>query len=156
MKYIQKEKDDDRCIFCAAAASADDEHNLVFYRGEHAFMILNRYPYTSGHVMCVPYMHKDRLWDLKEETRMEMMALINKAVKVLEVVYHPEGFNIGWNLGEIAGAGVADHLHAHIVPRWAGDTSFMTAVGNTRVLPESLDETYRRVKEAWENLEEKG
>jgi ATP adenylyltransferase len=150
MKYIQENKNDQGCIFCLAAESQNDAKNLVFYRGEHAFMILNRYPYTSGHVMCVPFSHQSQLWRLSRDMRVEMMDLINKTVQVLEAVYHPEGFNIGWNLGEVAGAGVADHLHAHIVPRWGGDTSFMTSLGHTRVLPEALDETYHRVKEAWE------
>lgn len=154
MKYIRQNNEDKECIFCVAAKGADDRENLIFYRGEDAFMILNRYPYTSGHVMCVPYVHEARLDDVTKETRGEMMELVNKAVEVLERVYKPEGFNIGLNLGEVAGAGVAEHLHIHIVPRWTGDTSFMTAVGDTRVLPESLSVTYQRVEEAWEALGE--
>jgi len=101
--------------------------------------------------MCVPHAHKRNLEDLTQETRMELMEDINKAVQVLQQLYQPEGFNVGINLGKVAGAGVAEHLHIHVVPRWGGDTSFMTSVGQTRVLPESLDETYQRVKEAWEN-----
>jgi ATP adenylyltransferase len=154
MKYIQENKDVEGCIFCLAAASDRDFDNLVFFRGENAFMILNRYPYTSGHVMCVPYAHQRHLQDLKRETRAEIMELVTKAVKVLQAVYQPDGFNIGLNLGEMAGAGIEQHLHMHIVPRWAGDTNFMSAIGETRVLPESLDETYRRVTQAWEDLEE--
>ena len=150
MKYILKNNENNDCIFCAAVEGGDDRENLVFYRGEHVFMILNRYPYTSGHVMCVPYDHQSRLADIPKEARGELMELVNKAVEVLQSVYSPEGFNIGLNLGEVAGAGVADHLHIHIVPRWTGDTSFMTALGDTRVLPESLPDTYKRVKEAWE------
>lgn len=150
MKYIKGDTKDAGCIFCMAAEGSDDRENLVFYRGQHVFMILNRYPYTSGHVMCVPYAHQAQLQDLLEETRIELMACMTKTVAVLQQVYEPEGFNVGLNLGAVAGAGVAEHLHIHIVPRWVGDTSFMTAVGDTRVLPESLDETYRRVKDAWE------
>lgn len=149
MKYIEKNDNEGACVFCLAAEGINDQNNLIFYRGQNVFMILNRFPYTSGHLMCVPYEHRSRLWDLTQETRHEMMDMINQSVRVLDDVYHPEGFNIGWNLGGIAGAGIADHLHAHIVPRWGGDTSFMTAIGETRVLPESLDETYSRVKEAW-------
>ena len=152
MKYIQQNNQDDGCIFCLAANGEDDRENLIFYRGGNAFMILNRYPYTSGHVMCVPYAHEARLRDVTKETRGELMEMVNKAVDVLQRVYEPEGFNIGLNLGQVAGAGVAEHLHIHIVPRWTGDTSFMTAVGDTRVLPESLPVTYQRVKEAWESF----
>jgi ATP adenylyltransferase len=154
MNYVKENHKTDECIFCAALNSGNDEENLVFYRGEHVFMILNRYPYTSGHVMCVPKIHEAELPCLSREARIEMMDLINKAVQVLDAVYHPEGFNIGWNLGEVAGAGIANHLHAHIVPRWCGDTSFMTTVGETRVIPESVKDTYRRVKEAWESYKE--
>jgi len=152
MKYIQNNSKNHDCIFCLAANKEDDAKQLVFYRGERVFMILNRYPYTSGHVMCVPYAHKRQLQDLTRETRMEMMENVNNAVQVLQQVYQPEGFNVGINLGKVAGAGVAEHLHIHILPRWGGDTSFITSVGQTRVVPEALDETYRRVKDAWERL----
>ena len=153
MKYIQEHHDYPGCVFCQAAAEPDGEENLIFHRGEHVFMILNRFPYTSGHVMCVPYAHVDRLHALSQEARAEMMEMTNKAIDVLQLVYKPEGFNVGLNLGEMAGAGVADHLHMHIVPRWGGDTNFMSTVGETRVLPESLTETYERVKTAWNNFQ---
>lgn len=152
MKYIQEQHDYKGCIFCLAAEAEDGLENLIFFRGEHNFMILNRYPYTSGHLMCVPYAHEERLQDLSRDARAEMMELATRAVDVLQVVYHPEGFNIGLNLGEMAGAGIAEHLHLHIVPRWGGDTNFMSAVGSTRILPESLEETYQRVKAAWEGF----
>lgn len=154
MKYILEHQDYDGCIFCLAAAEKDGEENLVFHRGDHCFMILNRYPYTSGHVMCVPYVHQSRLQNLTRQTRIEMIDFVSKAVEVLQSVYHPDGFNVGLNLGEMAGAGVADHLHMHIVPRWAGDTNFITVVGQARVLPETLSETYRKVKEAWDQFSE--
>jgi ATP adenylyltransferase len=153
MKYIQEHHDYPECIFCHAAEADDDENNLIFYRGERVFMILNRFPYTSGHVMCVPFAHVNKLHDMSREARVEMMEMSNKAVDVLQKVYNPEGFNLGLNLGEMAGAGLADHLHMHIVPRWGGDTNFITSVGETRVLPESLNETYDRVKQAWDEFE---
>ena len=152
MKYIQENQLEDECIFCHAAESEEDQKNLVFYRGEHVYMILNRYPYTSGHVMSVPYTHEARLHDLTEPTRAEMMELTSLAVQVLQGVYRPDGFNVGLNLGAMAGAGIEAHLHMHIVPRWAGDTNFMTSVGGTRVLPETLHDTFQRVKEAWKHF----
>ena len=151
MKYIQEHHDYPGCVFCQAAAEPDGWDNLIFHRGEHVFMILNRFPYTSGHVMCVPYAHVDRLHALSQAARAEMMEMTNQAIDVLQLVYKPEGFNVGLNLGEMAGAGVADHLHMHIVPRWGGDTNFMSTVGETRVLPELLSETYERVITAWDN-----
>jgi ATP adenylyltransferase len=152
MKYIQEHHDYPGCVFCLAAAEADGLDNLIFQRGKFVFMILNRFPYTSGHVMCVPYAHVDRLHALSQAARAEMMEMTNKAVDVLQQVYKPEGFNVGLNLGEMAGAGVADHLHMHIVPRWGGDTNFMSTLSATRVLPESLAETYERVKTAWDQF----
>ena len=149
MEYILEDHDKEGCIFCLAAEGGDDHKHLVFYRGEFNFMILNRYPYTSGHVMCVPYVHEAHLQGLNFEIRTEMMEMTTKAAAVLQSVYHPDGLNVGLNLGEMAGAGVEDNLHMHIVPRWAGDTNFMASIGNTRVLPESLPETYERVKAEW-------
>ena len=150
MKYIQGDRPGEGCVFCLAAESDDGLGNLVFHRGEGVFMILNRFPYTSGHVMCVPYAHVSNLQDLTPEVRSELMEMVTKAVTVLGSVYNPEGFNVGMNLGNIAGAGIADHLHMHIVPRWGGDTSFISILGGTRVLPESLEDSYQRIKDAWE------
>jgi ATP adenylyltransferase len=138
------------CVFCQALAQPQDgEENLIVTRGEKAFVILNRFPYTSGHLMILPYLHAPRLEDLDPETRAEMMELVSRGSQVLQEIYNPQGFNIGINMGEAAGAGIEEHIHIHIVPRWSGDTNFMTAVGETRVVPEPLDETYRRVKAAW-------
>ena len=148
MRYINAAKEKG-CVFCLAIKKEDGEDNQIVYRGEHAFVILNRFPYTSGSLMVLPYQHARDLSDLTPDTRAEMMELVTKASQVLTGVYHPEGFNIGINMGEAAGAGIEQHIHIHIVPRWNGDTNFMTAVGNTRVLPESLEETYHRVKAAW-------
>lgn len=149
MAYIRAFKKDG-CVFCQAMKqTADGEDNLIVVRGEHAFVILNRFPYTSGHLMILPYLHVPRLEDLDPETRAEMMELVTRGTQVLQQVYNPQGFNIGINMGEAAGAGIEEHIHLHIVPRWSGDTNFMSSVGETRVVPEPLDETYRRVKAAW-------
>lgn len=150
MTYIQSDKTENGCAFCLELERADGTDNLIFYRGQRAFIILNRYPYTSGHLMVVPYLHTSTLGDLDVATRGEMMELTNKAIEVLTKVYHPQGFNIGINLGEAAGAGITEHIHMHIVPRWTGDTNFMSSLGNTRVLPETLPDTYHRVKTEWE------
>ncbi len=112
-------------------------------------MILNRYPYTSGHIMVLPYVHVPTLDELKTETRAEMIELVSKGTQVLQSIYKPEGFNVGINIGEAAGAGIEEHIHIHIVPRWMGDTNFMSAVGETRMIPEDIKDTYSRVKAAW-------
>ncbi|PWH20352.1 MAG: HIT family hydrolase [Anaerolineae bacterium] len=153
MKYIQNHRRDAACIFCLAAAQADSPENLIIKRGEEVFVILNRFPYTSGHLMVVPYQHTAALEALTPACRAEMMELATASIEVLKRVYRPQGFNLGMNLGEPAGAGIADHLHLHIVPRWSGDTNFMSTVGQVRVLPEELEETYRRLKEVWEQIE---
>lgn len=152
MKYIQEHQGYEECVFCVAARAKDDGENLIFYRGTEVFIILNRFPYTSGHIMCVPFAHKNQLQDLTKAARSEMMDLTSRAVEVLQAVYEPDGFNVGMNQGAMAGAGVAEHLHMHIVPRWGGDNNFMSTVGRTRVLPESLAETFKRVKAAWESF----
>ena len=145
MEYIEKSKEQG-CIFCMAQEMEDGVENLIAFRGERAYVILNRYPYTSGHLMVVPFAHQAHLEDLDPPTRAEMMELTTRCVVVLRKIYHPEAFNIGANIGESAGAGVKSHVHIHIVPRWGGDTNFMTVVGETRVLPEALERTYERVK----------
>lgn len=149
MTYIGRTKKEPGCIFCNALEKEDGVDNLVILRGQRAFVILNRYPYTSGHLMVVPFAHASTLDELDGETMMECMLLIKQAVKAISEVYKPEGFNIGANLGAVAGAGIANHIHFHVVPRWGGDTNFMTSVGGTRVLPEDLCDTLRRLKEAW-------
>jgi ATP adenylyltransferase len=149
MKYIRDHNTPKGCIFCNAMKMDDGAENLIVTRSKLAFVILNRYPYTSGHVMVVPYLHVGTLAELDKGTLGEMTELIQQAIKTITKVYEPEGFNIGANLGAVAGAGVADHLHVHIVPRWAGDTNFMTSVADVRVLPEDLSETLERLKAAW-------
>jgi ATP adenylyltransferase len=149
MKYIQGQEPPDGCVFCLAAAQEANAENLVIKRSKNAFVILNRYPYTSGHLMVVPYLHVSTIEDLDPETRQEMIELVNQSMIVLRGVYQPEAFNLGANIGAAAGAGIAEHVHMHVVPRWSGDTNFMTAVGETRVLPEALSDTYRRIREQW-------
>jgi ATP adenylyltransferase len=147
-KYMQGPKIQNGCIFCSALNQEDSE-SLIIYRGVTAFVILNRYPYTNGHLMVVPYLHCDTLEALNPEVRSEMMELLSKAITVLRRVYEPQGFNLGGNIGEAAGAGVADHVHLHILPRWSGDTNFMTAIGETRVIPETVDETWQKLITSW-------
>ena len=140
------------CVFCAACSAGMDAENLIVFRGKATFLILNRYPYTSGHVMIVPYEHAPSLEDLEPEIRAEIMETAAQAVQVLRAVYQPQGFNVGINIGEAAGAGIACHIHLHIVPRWARDNNFMSAVAGARVLPESLEDTYQRIREKWVEL----
>jgi ATP adenylyltransferase len=127
----------------------DSAENLIAQRGEHAYVILNRYPYTSGHLMVVPFAHKPNLEELDPVTRAEMMELATRCMTILRKIYSPHAFNMGANIGEAAGAGVKSHVHIHIVPRWAGDTNFMSTLGGTRVLPEALDVTYERVRKCF-------
>jgi ATP adenylyltransferase len=149
MKYIQNNSPRSDCVFCAALQMEDGPDNLIVYRGDLAFVILNRFPYTSGHLMVVPYRHVPDFETLDVATRSEIMELMTRAVQALNVVYKPSGYNVGANIGSAAGAGVATHVHFHVVPRWIGDANFMSTVGDTRVIPEELGVTYQRLKEAW-------
>ncbi|HWP53201.1 MAG TPA: HIT domain-containing protein [Pyrinomonadaceae bacterium] len=134
------------CIFCEAQKNpAHDAQSLIVHRGLHNFVILNKYPYTSGHLMIAPNSHLGHLSAAPKEVTDEMMDLLKRSQKALIDAYNPEGFNVGMNLGKVAGAGVADHLHMHILPRWGGDTNFMSTVGETRVLPEDLSVTYQKL-----------
>ena len=151
MKYIQANKTENGCVFCKVQEMPDNEENLIVHRGELAYVIMNRFPYTSGHVLIIPYVHENNLEVLDSATRAEMMELATKTMTVLRAIYNPQGFNFGANIGAAAGAGIAPHVHLHIVPRWAGDTNFMSALGDTRVIPEALKETYKRVREGWQN-----
>jgi ATP adenylyltransferase len=146
MEYIENSTRENGCIFCNAQEKEDSAENLIAFRGERAYVILNRYPYTSGHLMVAPFEHKPNLEEIDAQTRAEMMELTARCMSVLRKIYHPEAFNMGANIGEAAGAGVKHHVHIHIVPRWAGDTNFMSTVGGIRVLPEALETTYERVK----------
>ena len=134
------------CIFCAKAASSDDRGNLIVLRAKHNFALLNLYPYTSGHLMIATYEHVASLAEAAAEARAEMMELSARAEKILRELYKPDGLNLGMNLGAAAGAGVAGHIHMHVLPRWTGDASFITTVSETRVLPEALETTWERVR----------
>jgi ATP adenylyltransferase len=151
--YVSTAEGATSCIFCDRAPDPltyreRDEQNFVVYRAEHCFIMLNRYPYTCGHVMIVPYLHVDRLDLLPTDGANEMMALAQRMEGVLRRLYRPDGINLGMNLGKAAGAGVAGHIHMHMLPRWVADANFMSVVGETRVLPESLEETAGRMREA--------
>ncbi|UCD99228.1 MAG: HIT domain-containing protein [Chloroflexota bacterium] len=150
MTYIQRQKEEEKgCVFCAAQDLPDGLENLILHRGRETFVILNRFPYTSGHLMVVPYIHNASISGLSGSTRAELMELANQIISVLSKEYQAQGFNIGVNIGEAAGAGITDHVHLHVVPRWSGDTNFMSSLGETRVLPETLEDTYQRLKRAW-------
>jgi ATP adenylyltransferase len=149
---MQAGTDKGRCIFCEAATGTADDKNLVLYRGALCFIVLNRYPYTSGHLMIAPYEHVSRLMETGESTTEEMMRLARQTERILEQAYHPDGFNLGMNLGEAAGAGVEQHIHLHMLPRWKGDANFMSTVGNTRIIPETLEDTYAKVKNEFVRL----
>ncbi len=146
MKYIEQHKKDDGCVFCIAQAKPDGAENLIVFRGSLSYVILNRFPYTSGHLMVIPFQHVPNIEELDSATRAEMMELTSKSMTVLRGIYKPHGFNMGMNIGEAAGAGVLGHVHIHVVPRWNGDTNFMSTLGEVRVLPETLEETHKRVR----------
>jgi ATP adenylyltransferase len=145
-RYVSQANSNDACIFCRMASESCDEEHLIVHRGVHNFIVLNRYPYTTGHLMVVPYVHVPTLGEIDEATAAEMMRLTCRAEASLRSTYHPHGMNLGMNMGESAGAGVAGHIHMHVLPRWHGDVSFMTSIGETRIIPEDLGDTLRKLK----------
>ena len=148
-RYIASGVDAQRqaCVFCLIAANpGDDETNFVLHRAEHCFVVLNLYPYITGHLMVVPYLHTNEFDSAPKEMTDELMDMAKRAQTALREVYSPSGFNMGMNLGSAAGAGIADHLHIHLLPRWSGDTNFMTTVGESRVIPEDLPTTYSKLR----------
>jgi ATP adenylyltransferase len=147
-RYVSQAGAGDECIFCQAAAGRDEE-NYILHRASGNFVILNRFPYTNGHLMIAPFAHVARLEEAPEATLAEMMSLARRAEKHLREIYRAQGLNVGMNLGQCAGAGVAGHIHMHVLPRWSGDANFMTVVGETRVLPELLADTYEKLRQAW-------
>jgi ATP adenylyltransferase len=151
LEYIRQADDLDACIFCRAAADegGNDADALVVARGERAFVLLNRFPYASGHLMVSPVRHEAEFGGLSAEEALEVHRLASVALGVLAETMRPQGFNLGWNLGRIAGAGIVDHVHLHVVPRWAGDTNFMPVLADVKVMPEALEETRRKLADAW-------
>jgi ATP adenylyltransferase len=148
LEYVQAADEEAGCIFCLAA-EGDDEERLVVRRGRRAFALLNKFPYSSGHLMVAPLRHTGELGGLDEEEVVEIHALATAAMEALGALYRPDGYNLGWNVGRVAGAGIVDHVHLHVVPRWSGDTNFMPVLADVKVLPEHLLETRRRLSEAW-------
>ena len=151
LQYVKDAAKDDEvaCIFCVKPAEDDDEANLIVHRGERCFVILNLYPYTNGHLMVAPYQHLATLPELDADTVAEMMALAQQGMRILEGQYAPHGYNVGFNQGRVAGAGVEHHIHMHVVPRWGGDTNFMPVLGDTRVMPQSLEDSYETVRKGF-------
>jgi ATP adenylyltransferase len=145
LRYVRGERKDEGCIFCLAAGG-DDEERHVLMRGERALVMLNAFPYNSGHLMVSPFRHVASIEQLDDDESLELMTLTRRALRALRETYHPDGFNLGVNEGEIAGAGFADHVHLHVVPRWAADSNFMAVTGDTRVLPQSLEDSYAELR----------
>ena len=148
LEYIRGPKERE-CIFCRAVESGDDERYHVVHRAERCFVILNAYPYNNGHLMIAPFVHEPTIEPLDSATTAEMMDLAKRAAQALREVYRPEGFNYGINQGNVAGAGIEEHVHLHVVPRWGGDTNFMPVIGDTDVLPQSLADSWRELREAF-------
>jgi ATP adenylyltransferase len=154
MAYINqdKPKDDEGCFLCVAPQQHDDAANLILARGARCFVIMNRYPYNNGHLMIAPYEHLPTIEELDSPTLTELMTLAQRCLAALRTAMHPDGFNLGINQGKVAGAGVADHVHLHVVPRWNGDTNFMPVLADVKVMPDFLENTYRQVRDALQPL----
>jgi ATP adenylyltransferase len=152
MAYIMStvNENDEGCVFCRILADPDDESNLILFRGRHAFVVMNLFPYNTGHLMVVPVRHVGDFAALSDEEHLELMSLVGRSQTALDRSLSPHGYNIGMNLGRASGAGIVGHLHYHIVPRWSGDSNFMPVIADTKVISESLTETWRRLKESFE------
>jgi ATP adenylyltransferase len=148
LEYIKSADEQESCVFCSAREGGDEE-GLVVHRGERAFAVLNRFPYSSGHLMVAPNRHESEFGELDADEALEIHRLAAAALGAIAETMSPQGFNLGWNLGRIAGAGVVDHVHLHVVPRWAGDTNFMPVLADVKVLPEALEDTRRKLADAW-------
>ena len=150
MGYIRTEKNEfGPCIFCDKAESGKEEENLVVYRGEYSYILLNVYPYNNGHLMVAPFEHEEDFGELSHEIQIEMMNFISQSMSVLKSSLNADGFNFGANFGEVAGAGIKEHVHLHIVPRWIGDTNFMPVMGHTKVMIDGLKETRKQLSDAF-------
>lgn len=149
LRYVKDGSAGDECIFCAKPAAGDDQQALIVHRDERCFAMLNLFPYTNGHLMVAPYEHVGRTEEIDEATIAELMSVAQRGIRILEEAYGPEGYNLGINQGRAAGAGVEGHIHLHVVPRWAGDTNYMPVVGDTRVMPQSLEESWATLTEGF-------
>lgn len=149
LEYVQEAGEQDGCVFCREAADELGERSLVVHRGETAFVLLNKFPYSSGHLMVAPVRHLPELGDLDASEAAEIHDLTVRALAALRAVYAPDAFNVGWNLGAVAGGSIAGHLHEHVVPRWSGDTNFMPVLADVKVLPEHIEATRAHLREAW-------
>lgn len=149
LEYVQQAGDEDECVFCRAAESGDDEAELVVHRGGRAFVMLNKFPYSAGHLLVAPYRHGPSFADLDDAEVLEIHRLGGEGIDALAAAYGPHGFNLGWNVGRAAGAGILGHGHLHVVPRWGGDTNFMPVLGDVKVIPEHLRATRAKLADAW-------
>ena len=149
LKYLKQASNSDECIFCTKPEAGDDREALIVHRGDRCYVILNLFPYTNGHLMVAPFEHIGRFQEIPAETTAEMNALAQRSMEILEGVYGPEGFNLGINQGRIAGAGVEGHIHLHVVPRWAGDNNYMPVIADTKVMPQSLEESYDAIADGF-------
>jgi ATP adenylyltransferase len=148
LEYIKSADEDTGCVFCAAV-EGDDAEKLVVHRGERTIVMLNKFPYSSGHFMAAPVRHIGEYGELDDDEVLELHRLASTGMRALRELYGPQGYNLGWNLGRVAGAGIVDHVHLHVVPRWGGDTNFMPVLADVKVLPEHLEETRTRLADAW-------
>lgn len=151
-KYIVGDTREPGCVFCTKPQEDCDDANYILHRGNTCFVIMNLYPYNNGHLMVVPYRHVAEFETMDEDGTVEMLQETRQWIRVLKQAVNPQGLNVGMNLGQIAGAGISEHLHLHIVPRWSGDTNFMPVVGETKVISEGMDQTYSKLKEAYETI----
>lgn len=152
MKYILSDQKGAGCIFCPGSDRGQDEERLILYVGSLTTVMMNRFPYNNGHLLVAPIRHVPGLEDLTEEESLDLLLMVRRSIDVLKKVMNPEGFNVGLNLGHAAGAGMKDHIHFHIVPRWNGDTNYMTVFGEVRVIPEHIKETYKKLRTEFDNL----
>ncbi len=151
IRYIESPKHEG-CIFCDFVKERRDEERLILYRGERCFVMMNNYPYNPGHVMISPYRHEGNLENLSDEELLEIMKVSSMMIRAIKNAMNPDGFNIGFNIGKVAGAGIEEHVHLHVVPRWNGDTNFMPVLADVRVIPEAVQETYKKLKKAIKDL----
>jgi ATP adenylyltransferase len=152
MEYILSDQKGGNCIFCPGSDRGQDEERLILYVGSLTTVIMNRYPYNNGHLLVAPIQHVPALDQLSDKENLDLLLMVRKSIDILKKIVNPEGFNVGLNLGRVAGAGMEDHLHFHIVPRWNGDTNYMTVLGEVRVIPEHIKETYKKLRTEFDNL----